>query len=104
VVNAIGQSVKRWATGTYAIWYPVVYRQNIDLITEGLEKLGIRKILQIELGVAEDSQERGMTASGMVVINPPWKLEKQMSELLPWLQQVIAPETGHHFVKWVVPE
>ncbi|MFD2179782.1 23S rRNA (adenine(2030)-N(6))-methyltransferase RlmJ [Veronia pacifica] len=104
VVNAIGQSVKRWATGTYAIWYPVVYRQNIDLITEGLEKLGIRKILQIELGVAEDSQERGMTASGMIVINPPWKLEKQMSELLPWLQQVIAPETGHHFVKWVVPE
>lgn len=104
VVNAIGASVKRWATGTYAIWYPVVYRENIDLITQGLEKLGIRKILQIELGVAPDTQERGMTASGMIVINPPWQLESQMANVLPWLQAAIAPETGHHFVRWVVPE
>ncbi len=104
VVDAIEESVKRWATGTYAIWYPVVYRQNIDLITKGLEKLGIRKILQIELGVAPDSNERGMTASGMIVINPPWTLEAQMQTLLPWLQNVIAPDTGHQFVRWVVPE
>ncbi|RXJ73002.1 23S rRNA (adenine(2030)-N(6))-methyltransferase RlmJ [Veronia nyctiphanis] len=104
VVDAIGASIKRWATGTYAIWYPVVYRQNIDLITQGLEQLGIRKVLQIELGVDPDSQERGMTASGMIVINPPWKLESHMQSILPWLQRVIAPETGHHFVKWVVPE
>ncbi len=104
VVNAIKDSYQRWATGTYAIWYPVVYRENITKIIKGLEKLGIRKILQIELGVAPDSDERGMTASGMIVINPPWKLESQMQAILPWLQQAIAPETGHHLVEWIVPE
>lgn len=104
VVDAMKEATTRWATGTYAIWYPVVYRRNIDLITQGLEKLGIRKILQIELGVAPDSDERGMTASGMIVINPPWTLEQQMQEILPWLQAVIAPDQGHHFVRWVVPE
>ncbi|UJF19393.1 23S rRNA (adenine(2030)-N(6))-methyltransferase RlmJ [Vibrio sp. SS-MA-C1-2] len=104
VVNIIGQAYKRWATGIYAIWYPVVQRENIDLITTGLEKLGIRKILQIELGVSPDSTERGMTASGMIVINPPWKLEQQMKTILPWLQQMIAPEEGHCTVKWIVPE
>ncbi|MGL5161681.1 MAG: 23S rRNA (adenine(2030)-N(6))-methyltransferase RlmJ, partial [Plesiomonas shigelloides] len=47
----------------------------------------------------------GMTASGMIVINPPWKLESQMQELLPWLTEVMVPEgTGHHSVTWVVPE
>ena len=104
VVDGIKDAYRRWATGTFAIWYPVVYRANIDLITQGLEDLGIRKILQIELGVAPDSEERGMTASGMIVINPPWKLKQQMEEILPWLQECIAPETGHHFVEWVVPE
>ncbi|SKA58663.1 23S rRNA (adenine(2030)-N(6))-methyltransferase RlmJ [Enterovibrio nigricans] len=104
VVDAIEESIARWETGTYAIWYPVVYRKNVDLITKGLEKLGVRKILQIELGVAPDSEERGMTASGMIVINPPWKLEQQMKKVLPWLQSVIAPNTGHHLVEWVVPE
>lgn len=104
VVQAVAQSYKRWATGIYAIWYPVVNRCDIDDMLDGLKGLGIRKILQIELGVSPDTNERGMTASGMIVINPPWKLESQMTELLPFLQQTIAPVTGHHKVEWVVPE
>ena len=87
VVNAIFQSYKRWATGIYAIWYPVVNRCDIEDMIEGLEGLGIRKILQIELGVSPDTNERGMTASGMIVINPPWKLESQMNEILPFLKE-----------------
>ncbi|UXI01350.1 23S rRNA (adenine(2030)-N(6))-methyltransferase RlmJ [Photobacterium sp. TY1-4] len=104
VVKAIKASYKRWATGTYAIWYPVVYRENIDQMIAGLEGLGIRKILQIELGVEPDTTERGMTASGMIVINPPWKLESQMQAILPWLQQAIAPTHGFYKVDWIVPE
>ncbi|WP_428771959.1 23S rRNA (adenine(2030)-N(6))-methyltransferase RlmJ [Vibrio sp.] len=104
VVTAIAQSYKRWATGIYAIWYPVVNRCDIDDMIEGLQGLGIRKILQIELGVAADNNERGMTASGMIVINPPWKLESQMQTVLPFLQQSIAPATGHYKVEWLVPE
>ncbi len=104
VVDSVCESIKRWATGIYAIWYPVVQRENIDKMLHQLEHSGIRKILQIELGVAPDSDERGMSASGMIVINPPWLLEKQMQEILPWLQSIIAPKTGHQFIKWVVPE
>ena len=104
VVQAIYQSYKRWATGIYAIWYPVVNRCDIEDMIEGLEGLGIRKILQIELGVAADSNEHGMTASGMIVINPPWKLESQMNAILPFLKEAIAPATGHFKVDWIVPE
>ncbi|EJI2331165.1 23S rRNA (adenine(2030)-N(6))-methyltransferase RlmJ [Vibrio cholerae] len=104
VVRAIAQSYKRWATGIYAIWYPVVNRCDIDDMLESLQGLEIRKILQIELGVAPDTNERGMTASGMIVINPPWTLESQMQTILPFLKQAIAPATGHYKVEWVVPE
>ncbi len=104
VVTAIAQSHKRWATGIYAIWYPVVNRHDIEDMIEGLAGLGIRKILQIELGVSADTNERGMTASGMIVINPPWKLESQMQAVLPFLKQAIAPVTGHYKVEWIVPE
>ena len=45
-----------------------------------------------------------MTASGMIVINPPWKLESQMQALLPKLKEAIAPATGHFTLDWVVPE
>ncbi|EKF9673818.1 23S rRNA (adenine(2030)-N(6))-methyltransferase RlmJ [Vibrio cholerae] len=104
VVRAIAQSYKRWATGIYAIWYPVVNRCDIDDMLEGLQGLEIRKILQIELGVAPDTNECGMTASGMIVINPPWTLESQMQTILPFLKQAIAPTTGHYKVEWIVPE
>ncbi|WP_375752099.1 23S rRNA (adenine(2030)-N(6))-methyltransferase RlmJ [Vibrio sp. HN007] len=104
VVRAIAQSHKRWATGIYAIWYPVVNRADIDGMIEGLEGLGIRKILQIELGVSPDTNERGMTASGMIVINPPWKLEEQMKQVLPFLKDAIAPVTGSYKLDWIVPE
>ena len=104
VLNAIGESLSRWATGIYAIWYPVVFRENVDLIIKGLKKRGVSKMLQIELGVAPDSPARGMTASGMIVINPPWTLDEKMNEILPRLQSLIAPEKGHHFVRWLSGE
>ncbi|WP_438334236.1 23S rRNA (adenine(2030)-N(6))-methyltransferase RlmJ [Edwardsiella tarda] len=105
VVKGIQEGYKRFATGTYALWYPVVLRQNIKRLVHALEESGIRRILQIELAVRPDSDQRGMTASGMIVINPPWKLEGQMRSVLPWLHQVLVPEgTGHTSVNWIVPE
>ncbi|NNI44872.1 23S rRNA (adenine(2030)-N(6))-methyltransferase RlmJ [Pasteurella multocida] len=105
VVNAIEEGYKRFATGIYAIWYPVVLRQQTKRILKGLEKTGIRKILQIELAVRPDSDQRGMTASGMIVINPPWTLTQQMQNILPYLTNVLVPEgTGSWTVKWITPE
>lgn len=105
VVKGVEEGYKRFATGTYAIWYPVVLRQHIKRMIKQLEATGIRKILQIELAVRPDSDQRGMTASGMIVINPPWKLEQQMKKVLPWLHKTLVPEgTGHTLVEWVVPE
>ncbi|NUW57177.1 23S rRNA (adenine(2030)-N(6))-methyltransferase RlmJ [Cronobacter turicensis] len=105
VVQGINEGYKRFATGVYALWYPVVLRNQIKRMKNDLESTGIRRILQIELAVRPDSDQRGMTASGMVVINPPWKLEQQMATLLPWLHKALVPAgTGHTTLKWVVPE
>ncbi|WP_313683690.1 23S rRNA (adenine(2030)-N(6))-methyltransferase RlmJ [Pantoea sp.] len=105
VVKGIQEGHKRFGTGIYALWYPVVLRQQIKHMIKDLQATGIRNILQIELAVRPDSDQRGMTASGMIVINPPWKLEQQMKELLPWLHQKLVPAgTGHTRVEWITPE
>lgn len=105
VVKAIEEGYKRFATGIYAIWYPVVLRQHTKRIVRGLVETGIRKILQIELAVRPDSDQRGMTASGMIVINPPWQLESQMKKILPYLTDVLVSEgTGSWTVEWITPE
>ncbi len=105
VVKAVEEGYKRFATGVYAIWYPVVLRQQTKRIIKGLEATDIRKILQIELAIRPDSDQRGMTASGMIVINPPWTLEAQMKQILPYLTQTLVPEgTGSWQVSWITPE
>ncbi|MGP2501830.1 23S rRNA (adenine(2030)-N(6))-methyltransferase RlmJ [Pantoea ananatis] len=105
VVKGIQEGHKRFGTGVYALWYPVVMRQQIKHMLRDLQATGIRNILQIELAVRPDSDQRGMTASGMIVINPPWKLADQMNTLLPWLHQKLVPAgTGHFSVNQIVPE
>ena len=105
VVKAAEEGYKRFATGTYAIWYPVVLRQQTKRIFKGLQASGIRKILKIEIAVRPDSDQRGMTASGMAVINPPWTLENQMKAILPYLVKTLVPEgTGSWTVEWITPE
>ena len=105
VVKAAEEGYKRFATGTYAIWYPVVLRQQTKRIFKGLQASGIRKILKIELAVRPDSDQRGMTASGMAIINPPWTLENQMKAILPYLVKTLVPEgTGSWTVEWITPE
>ncbi|BDY05516.1 23S rRNA (adenine(2030)-N(6))-methyltransferase RlmJ [Ferrimonas sp. YFM] len=105
LVKGVKEGVQRWATGTYAIWYPVVSRQEINRLERALESTGIRKILQIELNVTEDTREHGMTGSGMIVINPPWTLEQQMQKALPWLRDKLAQDEMANFrLRWIVPE
>ncbi|MDQ1213149.1 23S rRNA (adenine(2030)-N(6))-methyltransferase RlmJ [Pantoea anthophila] len=105
VVKGIQEGYKRFSTGVFALWYPVVLRQQIKHMLRDLEATGIRNILQIELATRPDSDQRGMTASGMIVINPPWKLAQQMETLLPWLHQKLVPAgTGHAVVNQLVPE
>ncbi|OON38024.1 23S rRNA (adenine(2030)-N(6))-methyltransferase RlmJ [Izhakiella australiensis] len=105
VVSGIHEGYKRFATGVFALWYPVVLRQQVKRMCNELQATGIRRILQIELAVRPDSDQRGMTASGMLVVNPPWRLEQQMKSLLPWLHEKLVPAgIGHTSVSWLVPE
>ncbi|MCK5818976.1 MAG: 23S rRNA (adenine(2030)-N(6))-methyltransferase RlmJ [Psychromonas sp.] len=90
VVDTIQKSIKRFATGTYALWYPVVYRRTIKNLQRNILKTGIRNIQLFELGVGADSDEVGMTSSGMIVINPPWTLKNEMQLALPFLSKQLG--------------
>lgn len=90
VVQALIAAYKKFPTGTYALWYPVVDRKNIDLIERQLQKSPIKHIQRFELAVTEDTPGQGMTASGMIVINPTWGLHATMSSVLPKLVALLG--------------
>jgi 23S rRNA (adenine2030-N6)-methyltransferase len=89
VFFAVEKAYKKFPTGTYAIWYPVVERSRIDRLERKLVNSAIKNIQRFELGIAPDSNEHGMTSAGLFVVNPPWTLFESMSQLLPQLATLL---------------
>ena len=105
VVERLIESVKRFATGTYALWYPVVNRITIKQMERALIDSGIKNIQLFELGIEADSGEKGMTSSGMIVINPPWTLKNDMQACLPYLAKHLAKQDkGFYRIETLVDE
>lgn len=99
VPNALIAMHKRFATGIYALWYPVVNRHYNHTLERTLKDSGIKNIQLYELGIGADNSQQGMTASGLIVINPPWTLTSQMQELLPWLVTALSRDNNKGFYR-----
>ena len=98
VVDAVKDALRRFATGTIAVWYPQLSRADARQLPEKLKTLDAKGWLNVSLQVAEPSRDGfGMWGSGMFVINPPWTLEAALRETLPWLTEVLAIGTGARF-------
>ena len=93
-VETLIKAHKKFATGTYALWYPVVERARIKQIEKQFIQSGIKNIQLFEFGIEADTV-KGMQSAGMIIINPPWTLWQQMQLTLPWLKQQLAPQSGH---------
>jgi 23S rRNA (adenine2030-N6)-methyltransferase len=104
VVTVLEQAHRRFATGIFALWYPIIERPTTEKMLQRLAETGISKQLRIEHCVEPDGAVRGMTGSGMLFINPPWQLDSQAESLMPWLNAVLADGQGQWSVKWQVPE
>lgn len=104
VVDYLQQMWKRFSSGVYMLWYPVVDRERIEKMEQQLVKSGISNIQLFELSIEADTDERGMTGSGMILINPPWTLKQEMEQVLPYLVNTLAPETGHYRIEQLVNE
>ncbi len=93
VRKALSDSLRRFATGTYALWYPLLPREESQALPQQLAKLGADKWLDVQLQIsAAPSDGFGMYGSGMFVINPPWTLKEQLESALPWLVKTLGED------------
>ncbi len=97
VVKSIQESLKRFATGTYLIWYPLLPQAAPTTMLSALQSLGVSNWLNVTLTVQSPAQDFGMHGSGVFVINPPWKLPQQLSLCMPVLQSLLAQDEMSNF-------
>jgi 23S rRNA (adenine2030-N6)-methyltransferase len=98
---AMEEALQRFATGCYAIWYPLLSRRESAALPDRLKKIAAlhkRSWLHAELRVENAPGERRLQASGMFIVNPPWTLEKQLAEALPSLTKALGINGGGQFL------
>lgn len=99
--TAIEEALQRFATGCYAIWYPIISRRESAALPDRMKKIATlhtRSWLQAELRVENAPGERRLQASGMFIINPPWTLQKHLAEALPILVKALGQDSGAQFL------
>ena len=82
VVESLKDSLKRFETGIYMIWCPLIDRSEPLAMLKQLQKLNAKEWLYISLSIAKPSDDIGMFGSYLFIINPPWKLKEQIEEIL----------------------
>ncbi|MGB4345114.1 MAG: 23S rRNA (adenine(2030)-N(6))-methyltransferase RlmJ [Burkholderiaceae bacterium] len=98
VKAAIEDALVRFATGTYAVWYPVLGRLESQQLPERLKRIAGSNWLNVTLCVGNPQAEgMGLHSSGMLVINPPWTLEATLKETMPWLVEALKRDEGAHY-------
>lgn len=104
VVGTLARMHRRFATGTYALWYPVVERPRNQKLEQQLRASGIKNIHLYELALCADRAIPGMTACGMIVVNPPWTLTATLQHTLPWLVGALSENGGFYRIDQIVGE
>lgn len=85
-VAAIGHGLRRFATGVYALWYPIKDMGFVKALHEAVIALDPPETIAVHVQMVRlGMMPRLLVGSGMVVINPPWKFADTMRELAPWL-------------------
>lgn len=105
-IRALGQAARKWETAIIALWYPLLSHRQGELdnmlcqVAEGFSLAcrhnGDRRVLTAELRIASPESESAprLHGSGMMVLNSPYQLDQQLGEVLPYLQEALAPQAG----------
>ena len=104
VIEMVADSLKRFATGTYAVWYPIIPRPEAHDIPRKLKTLATKagkswlnatltvKSSKLTSDEAGEVIRPGLPASGMFIINPPHTLKAAMQAALPEMVHLMAQD------------
>lgn len=102
LAGSLAEAWRKWPGGVYLGWYPLKDQALVARFCRDIAESGLRKVLRLELMLGGTS---GLTGTGLILINPPWTLEKDLQTLLPELAKLLArgPKAGWR-LEWLAGE
>jgi 23S rRNA (adenine2030-N6)-methyltransferase len=96
--------LQRMAHAIFAIWYPVKDMDISARLSKFVAELAKENVLKAEVLVMDADKSGGLAGSGMIIVNPPWKLHDELNILVPELTRRLAIEKqGSGTLEWLAP-
>jgi 23S rRNA (adenine2030-N6)-methyltransferase len=97
IVEILPLALKKFATGCYAVWYPIKNQDAVKQFHRQLKQLSMTNVLVAELNVLPEDSRFQLNGTGMLIINPPWQTKEKLEELLSWLWKVLSINQQGHY-------
>ena len=102
MVDGLVKGYGKFATGVYALWYPLKDTRAVHDFISALRDTNIPKMLRAEVSIRPASNPPRLHGTGMILVNPPFTLEGELRILLPALAQLLGdPGQGRHKLEWI---
>jgi len=101
--SAVAAAHDKWPGGTYMLWYPIKERDAPEVLARRLKKLAVPNILRSELMLGPPRAKAGLVGSGLIVVNPPFTLQRDLRIFLPALSKALSPRASTR-TDWLAPE
>jgi len=101
--TALAAAHGKWPGGIYMLWYPIKERKAPDALARRLRKFALPNLLRCELVLGPPRRQAGLVGSGLIVLNPPFTLERDLRIFLPALAKMLSPKAAVG-IDWLVRE
>ncbi|MDI3261652.1 MAG: 23S rRNA (adenine(2030)-N(6))-methyltransferase RlmJ [Fulvimonas sp.] len=91
IEQALASALVRWPGGIYAVWYPIKQRSQVQPFLRWARDTNAKRVLRAELLVRPADSPLRLNGSGVLVFNPPWRLDDTLREPLRALARRLAP-------------
>lgn len=89
LLTAVTSALTVWPQGIYAIWYPIKSMRRIEIFTERLAKVIDRPQMNFVCCPFPKDVGHRLSGSGMLLINPPWKIETKIQPVIEALRKIL---------------
>ncbi|HVZ03850.1 23S rRNA (adenine(2030)-N(6))-methyltransferase RlmJ [Hyphomicrobium sp.] len=96
---AIGvrEAMERFSAGIYVIWYPLKDGKAAETFIAETAAVSDNKFLDVRLGTCAPFPGLGLTAAGVLILNPPYVLRNELEIVLPVLEEGMREGDGSFF-------
>lgn len=104
LAEALRKLHERWQQGQAVVWYPIKERPAIWRFHEALAAMKLPRVLCAEFTQYPEIRHDRLNGCGLILVNPPWRLDDQLKQLFPALHEALESAESGTKINWLAVE